>query len=35
MIAPFPPLLFDLYAWDHRRKLQMESEETFELKTAE
>jgi hypothetical protein len=34
LIAPFPPLLFDLFAWDHLRKLQREMEATFELKDA-
>jgi len=31
MIAPFSPLLFDLYAWDYRRRNQIISEEKFEL----
>lgn len=31
MIAPFPPLLFDLYAWNYRRLQQMELEGDFEL----
>ena len=31
LIAPFPPLLFDLYAWDHRRKEQLRIDEQFEL----
>lgn len=34
MIAPFPPLLFDLYAWDYRRSRQLEREEDFALKKA-
>ena len=31
MIAPFPPMLFDLYAWDHRRRDQLRIDEKFEL----
>ncbi len=34
MIAPFPPLLFDLYAWNYRRSRQLEQEEDFALKKA-
>lgn len=31
LIAPFPPLLFDLYAWDYLRRTRIAGEEKFEL----
>jgi hypothetical protein len=31
MISPFPPMLFDLYAWDFRRLQQRIKEENYEL----
>lgn len=31
MISPFPPMLFDLYAWDFRRRQQIIREENYEL----